>query len=193
MTLQLPVWLQRLSALALLGLVLAAVYLFGVNPMIAAYREVDAGTRNTEALLVRFQNIAASREGLQAQLKELERRQASSGFYLTGATDTLAGAQMQEMVSALVEKNGAQLRSVQILPAQNDGGFPRVTVRVQFITTTASFAKILYNLEAGRTFLFVDNLDVRNQRRRRRKTDEPSEPQLQVRFDLSGYQRPGAG
>jgi hypothetical protein len=54
--------------------------------------------------------------------------------------------------------------------------------------------KVLYALEAGRTFLFVDNLEVSNRRaRRRRNQPVDMDPTLLVRLDLSGYLRPEAG
>ena len=62
---------------------------------------------------------------------------------------------------------------------------------MQFIGPIAALHPILYALESERPFVFLDNLDVRNRRARRRAELEDLDPQLTIRFDLSGYLRPG--
>jgi general secretion pathway protein M len=85
------------------------------------------------------------------------------------------------------------LRSIQTLPAEADGEFLRVAVRVQFTASLESIHHILYTLETNRPFVFLDNLDVRNRRVRRRKELENTDPDLTIRFDLAGYLRPEGG
>ena len=190
----LPGWISKLLAFALLAGLLVACYLVVVAPLTAAYRDTNQAIVDGRDQVLGFQKVAAGREAFQSQLEELKERQNSAGYYLAGGTNALAGAALQELVSSQIEKNGGTLRSVQILPGESDGEFQKVAVRVQFITTTKVLFKILYALESGQTYLFIDNLDVRAQRSRRRRNQETEqEPQLQVRFDLTGYQRPEAG
>ena len=190
----LPAWISKLAAVALLAGLLAACYLFVVAPLNGAYQETNQAIVDGRDQILGFQKVAASRSAFQSQLEQLKKRQSSTGYYLAGGTNALAGAALQELVSDAIEKSGGTLRSVQILPGESEGDFQKVAVRVQFITTTSVLFKILYGLESGQTYLFIDNLDVRAQRSRRRRNQEtPQEPQLQVRFDLTGYQRPEAG
>ncbi len=190
----LPHWISRLAAIGLLVAVLVAVYAFTVAPLVAGYGETERAISQAADLLDRYRRVAASRNLLQARLDELAGRQSESGIYLGGGTDALAGAELQERVNKTVEANGGRLRSVQILPVKTDGDFRRVGVRVQMNATVAQLASVLYALEAGRTFLFVDNLEVSNRRARRRR-NQPIEmdPILLIRLDLSGYLRPEAG
>lgn len=190
----LPAWISRSAALALLLGLAAAAFLFVVQPMSRAHEATDRGIEEARDSLRRYERLAGTRLGLEKQFEEIEARQASSGFYLTGATDGLAAAELQDQVNATIKGNGGQLRSIQILPAQTEGDFKRVSVRVQFMSTTERLARILYALEAGGTYLFIDNLDIRNRRARSRRNDpEPEGPMLTVRFDLYGYLRPGIG
>jgi hypothetical protein len=99
----------------------------------------------------------------------------------------------QEDVGAKIEKNGGKLRSIQILPVKTDGDFKRVSVRVQLTATLGSFARILYALESGKPYVFIDNLDVKNRRGRKAKQKEEEDPELVIRFDLYGYLRPELG
>ncbi len=189
-----PGWVSRLAALALSAGVAFALYLFVVAPIVADYAETDAAVARAADLLDRYRRVAAARPALQQRLDALKSRQSEIGTYLSGDTDALAGAELQELVNATVAKSGGGLRSVQILPVKSDGGFRRIGVRVQMTATIAQVLQVLHGLEAGSTLLFVDNLEVSNRRARRRR-NQPVEmdPTLLVRLDLFGYLRPEAG
>ena len=59
------------------------------------------------------------------------------------------------------------------------------------LANIASLQTIFYLLESENTFLFLDNIDVRRQRARRRKNRTADDGRLTVRFDVSGYVRRG--
>ena len=189
-----PGWVSRLTALALSAGVAFALYVFVVAPVIAGYAETDAAVAQAADLLDRYRRVAAARPALQQRLDALKSRQSAIGTYLSGETDALAGAELQELVNATVAKGGGGLRSVQILPVKSDGGFRRIGVRVQMTATIAQVLHVLHGLEAGSTLLFVDNLEVSNRRARRRRNQlVEMDPTLLVRLDLFGYLRPEAG
>ena len=143
---------------------------------------------------MRYQTIAQSRGRLQADLQSLAASQASNGIYLTGGTDALAAAALQEIVNGTIESAGGRLRSVQILPAITEGQLKRIGVRVQLSASIAELAQALYAFEAGQTFLFVDSLEVSKNRARRKRKDPPAtETSLKIRLDLSGYRKPSTG
>ena len=189
-----PGWVSRLAALALSAGVAFALYVFVAAPIVAGYAETDAAVAQATDLLDRYRRVAAARPALQERLDALKSRQSEIGTYLSGETDALAGAELQELVNTTVAKGGGGLRSVQILPVKADGGFRRIGVRVQMTATIAQVLRVLHGLEAGSTLLFVDNLEVSNRRARRRR-NQPVEmdPTLLVRLDLFGYLPPEAG
>lgn len=192
LTRNLPPWAGRAAALALLVLLLLAVYGFFIGPLVGAYRDTDQALVETGENLARYARIAEGYPALKQQLDRLSARQARSGVYLKGDTDALAAAGLQADVSSTIEQHGGKLRSVQILPVSSDGDFKRVSVRVQLTATLPALARILHALEARRPVVFIDNLDVKNRlaRRRAKQNQEESEPQLVIRFDLYGYLRP---
>ncbi len=189
-----PDRVSRLAALALSAGVAFALYVFVAAPIVVGYAETDAAVAQAAELLERYRRIAAARPALQERLDALKSRQSEIGTYLSGGTDALAGAELQELVNATVAKGGGGLRSVQILPVKADSGFRRIGVRVQMTATIAQVLRVLHGFEAGSTLLFVDNLEVSNRRARRRR-NQPVEmdPTLLVRLDLFGYLRPEAG
>lgn len=181
-------WVSRVAALALSAGVAFAFYLFVVAPIVAGYAETGAAVAQAAELLDRYRRVAAARPALQERLDALKARQSEIGTYLSGETDALAGAELQELVNTTVAKGGGGLRSVQILPVKADGGFRRIGVRVQMTATIAQVLRVLHGLEAGSTLLFVDNLEVSNRRaRRRRNRPVELDPTLLVRLDLFGY------
>ena len=189
-----PGWVSRLAALALSAGVAFALYIFVAAPIVAGYAETDAAVAQAAESLDRYRRIAAARPALQERLDALKSRQSEIGTYLSGGTDALAGAELQELVTATVASGGGALRSVQILPVKADGGFRRIGVRVQMTATMAQVLRVLHGFEAGSKLLFVDKLEVSNRRaRRRRKQPVEMDPALLVRLDLFGYIQPEAG
>ncbi len=190
----LPAWISRLAAVALLLAVLGSAYVFTVPPLLGRYADNREAIAQSRQMLIQYQQIGRSREGLQAQITELNGRKSARGAYLTGGTDALAAAELQDRVKNVIESNGGKLRSIQTVPGKADEGFKRVTIRVQLSGTTSALYKVLYRLESSTPFLFLDNLDIGNRRaRRRRQKNANPNPELRVRFDLYGYLREDVG
>ena len=186
-------WVSRASAVGLLIAVLLIVYSLLIAPLIAAYGQINGAIAQSAELLARYQRVTTQHSALEDLLARVNAAHTKSGVYLPGDTDPLAAARLQEIVNSRVETNGAQVRSVQILPTKEDGDFRRVGVRVQLTAGISAVARILYAFEAGDTYLFVDNLDISNrQARRRTSAGQDGDPELLVRLDLSGYVRPEA-
>jgi general secretion pathway protein M len=187
-------WRCLVSLLAVLALAagLAATVAIPVAAKHAFYRE---SIEQSEADLARYRRIIAEAPGLRAEIERLRSAAESASYYLGKSTRPLAAAELQEKAKQAVELNGGALTSTQVLQARGDEG--QVTVRVQLSGDTEVLQKVLYSLESGQPFLFVDNLTVRSSvhRRRRSTRHRSAAPQgrtvLTVSFDLSGYMETG--
>ena len=80
--------------------------------------------------------------------------------FLSGKTITIAGAALQERVEAAVKKAGGNVLSSQIdLQGPHSAeGFIRLTESLEI--DQASLQPLLYDLEAGMPYLFVENLAI---------------------------------
>jgi general secretion pathway protein M len=80
--------------------------------------------------------------------------------FLEGPTVTVAGANLLQRVAAAVGDVGGQVQSsqVDVSGAQTKDGFVGLVVSCELEQT--ALQKLLYDLEAGMPFLFVDQLDV---------------------------------
>jgi general secretion pathway protein M len=181
--------ISRAAALLLLLTAIFAGYTFLVEPMIVGYGENDAQIEEARNQLARFERMAAMRPALTRQVNEFRAKEESLGYYLTGRTDALAAAALQDRVNTLVSDKGGTLSSVQPMPGVEDHGLTRVTLRVQMTGTTEALFDILYALESGAPLVFIDNLDIQSSQQASGGTDSTALPSadLTVAFDLSGY------
>lgn len=89
-------------------------------------------------------------------------RQATGSPFIEGQTITVAGAALQQRVGAAVAKAGGAVLSSQIVidgPRAKDG-FVNLTASVEL--AQPALQPLLYDLEAGMPFLFVDTLAVQS-------------------------------
>lgn len=80
--------------------------------------------------------------------------------FLEGPTVTVAGANLLQRVATAVSDAGGQVQSsqVDVSGAQSKDGFVGLVVSCEL--EQPALQKLLYDLEAGMPFLFVDQLDV---------------------------------
>ena len=182
-------FLGRTLAVVLLLGAIGGIWSLIVEPVMTKYRLSAESMVQSKALIERYSRIAKVREPLEKQLISLKRRGPSTGGYLEGASDTLAAAKLQNRVKGVVATSGGEIKSSQILPPRDDGNHRAINIRVQLSADIASLQAIFHALESENTLLFLDNVDVRRQRARRRKNKSAANRPLTVRFDVSGYVR----
>jgi general secretion pathway protein M len=184
--------IRRLIAVALLIAAVALPYRLIVQPLLQSYDERTNAAATQYDLLVRYRNLADSRARLRARLQEIQAEPSSQAGYLTGESETLVAAELQNLVRTTVERNGGRLESTQILPPVGEGAFRRVTLRVRMSTDTDGLFRILYDLESTLPYLFLDGLDIASRERRaRRSISGPEGSGLSVGYDVYGYMRSG--
>lgn len=183
----LPPWAGRVAALTLLIAVLAAVYALTVMPLRSAYSETRAQLAEQHELLARYRAIAERRPEMRDRVRTLRRRQADSGLFLSGETDALAAAALQDRISATAQGAGGDVRSMQGQEPKQEDGLTRVGMNVQVVADIRSLRDLLYQLETGRPLLFVEDLEVRG--RLRRTDDDGTEiaPDLLIKLSVIGY------
>jgi general secretion pathway protein M len=183
---------RRFVAVGLLALVALALYSFVVGPLLASYADSRRQVADSRATLARYEDIGRDTPKLQTQLDELHRQGASAAGYLDGQNETLVAASLQERLKSAVVQTGGHLNSTQVLASTEKGQTRRVVVRGQMQMNLAALQRVLYTLESGSPYLFIDNLDVRPMVGPRGQETQDSEALLDVHFDVYGYMRSGA-
>jgi general secretion pathway protein M len=153
----------------------------------------------THDQLDRYRHLVATLPGLRAELDRVNNNKELKAFYFDGATLSLAGATLQQRVQDIVKEAGGRLVSTQILPENPGEQPPRVQVRIQMQGSTDALLEVLYQLEASRPFLFVDQVSIRSMvqpqrqvinrrlRRGRRGRTMAQREDLTVRLDIYGF------
>ncbi len=183
---------SRALALALLAAAVGGAYGGVVDPLITRYRTYDATIAERAELVNRYRRLAAARPALAKRLAELGTLERASTGFLKGGNEALIGAELQNRLKGVVESSGGKLTSVQVLPGKDENGFRRITIRARLTATVEALRKVLHAVETAPPVLWVDNVDVRarkTRRRRRAKQVQADDRTLEVRFDLSGYVR----
>lgn len=179
---------SRLAAVLLLVVAILAGYTYLIEPMVIGYTETGNQIEEMRDQLTRFERAAATRPALAKQMKDFEVQQQSQGYLLSGTTDALAAASLQDRVHDLIVASGGALDSIEPMPGVEEHGLTRITLHVQMTGTSTTLFDVLYALEAGKPILFVENLEIRGQDATMGESGVGSEPaDLAMNFDLSGY------
>ena len=194
MSFTLPPAVSKLLAVAILLGLLAALYGVVVEPIVTTQRQLEASIADGRYLLRQYRRAGTQRQELQTALDNIRGRgdaTAASG-YVEAPSEALAAAALQERLKAVIAKHDGQLRSTQDLSTLSENEFTRVGVRVQMIGDIEALSKIFHELESGRPYLFLDNIDLRptGSRRSRNKTPDQAADAavaLMARYDVFGY------
>lgn len=182
--------LSRLLAVALLVFVVVVPYLGILRPYLESLREGREEIAEIVALRDRYVALAA---GVRIDGWEEGLREEGDGqpAYLQGPSEALVSADLQNRVKMVVQENGGELNSTQVLEPTSEETFRRLSVRVRMSGGSEALYKVLYALETERPFLFIDNIDI-NARTMRVREGQGETIELMVSFDLFGYMRPAA-
>ena len=146
------------------------------------------------SLLDLYAALGASQEMLAHLDRQLQRSASSHGAagsaidgppFLSGKTITVAGAALQERVEAAVKRAGGNVLSSQIdlQGPRAAEGFVGLTESLEI--GQASLQSLLYDLEAGMPYLFVENLEIQAPQ----VFDEPEGNRMRVLIGVSGQWR----
>ena len=194
---------HRVAAVALLVMVGFGIYTLVDGVLLAKYRFYREHVEESQDRLQRLESMLATGPELEARIRQVRADSPIDLYTLKSAPPPIAATELQQQVKAVVESNGGNLVSTQILPVNVEGGFSKVTIRVQMTSDTDALQKVLYDLESHEPLLFIDNLQVRarpvRQPRRRLRgnakplPEAPSTVQLTTRFELAGFMRGKGG
>ncbi|WP_417361781.1 type II secretion system protein GspM [Gallaecimonas pentaromativorans] len=151
---------QPLLALLVLALGLLLLWLLLVAPLYGYFSARLEQLSTQQDMLARYQRLGQRIPELEQQLAILKRQRPAENLYLQAPTPALAAARLQQRLNQLVGQVGGQLVSTQIVNGDTDSPLPKVVLAVRMRAETPELARLLYELEANRPLLFVDDLVV---------------------------------
>ncbi len=148
----------RLLAAALTVTLLAALWFGGVQPLMDWHAERAESLAQRRALLQRMGDLIATLPQLQNQMSGAR---APTVALLEGASDAVAGATLQGSVQSMAKAAGAELSSIETLPAEQRGVYRRIGLRVATATPWSVLVALLHAVEEGTPRMLVDDLQLR--------------------------------
>lgn len=148
----------RLLALALTVTLLGVLWAGCVQPLVDWYAAHAEALEQRRALLQRMIRLAATLPELQHQSSG---ERAPAAALLEGGSDAVAGAALQSLVQRMAASAGAELASMENLPAEQRGIYRRIGLRV---TTTAQWPvliELLREIQKGSPRMLTDDLQLR--------------------------------
>ncbi len=191
----LPPFVSRALAVLLLVAVLGSIWVLVGIPTMGRFAEYRDTVATAEQHLARLRGIAAEKPVLEQQLASWQRSGSIRQALLKGNNPALAAAELQKKIKRIIQSNGANQRSAQILPPKDDEGLQLVAIRVNMTASIEALHKIAYELEAAKPYLILDNVDIRARNTRPTQTKRAANQnvekarELTVRFDVKGFMR----
>jgi hypothetical protein len=186
---------RQLAAVGMLTLVIASLVIAAVTPVWWLHQRYDGKIEEYLDQLKRFQRVAALRPAIEMHVLELEKLDGAQ-YYLKGHAPALIGAELQGLLTRIVESHQGRVVSSQLQPAKDErkpNDPVKTLVSVQFMAATVPLQLILHQIEAHKPYLFVEQVTARAPLGRAYKPTPGVQPEFTVQILVSGYSLADAG
>ncbi len=183
---------SRTLALAILAALVLGVFLFAIEPAMSTYQNNRDEIARSKQLLQRYEALIAERPGLIERIEALDADDSNAIAFLENTDEALAGVELQDLVSTVVDTAGGSVKSIQVLPAIDvEEGPPlrKSGVKLRFSADIDMLAETLFELETMEPLLFIDQLQVTAARTRQGRNKADMAPELDVRIDVFSFAR----
>jgi len=189
----------RLLAVVLLLIVLMLIYFIGIHWwFVAPQLQFRSDMEDLREQQLRFRQTTAERPDIEKRLAEVKNyEQGNQAFLVEADANAASAALIQRLKQAMTDHAKDEKRCQTVSTQPNSGGgaqelYERVTVQARLKCDLEPLAAILYDLENGKPYLFVDQVMVYKQQTYTPPGSKAVPAPLDVRFNLSGYLRGGA-
>ena len=148
----------RLLALALTLTAIAVLWLGCVQPLLTWHAARAEALEQRSALWQRMVALAATMPELQ---RKSSGERAPAAALLEGGSDAVAGAALQSVVQRMAARAGAELNSMEMLPAEERGAYRRIGLRVATAAQWPVLVELLREIEQGSPRMLIDDLQLR--------------------------------
>jgi len=152
------------------------------------FMERQQEVQHLENILSRYERAIKMEPVLQQRLSHMKKPAKGDNLFLSGENEALAGAALQDNFKAIVEMAHGTVERSQNLGGQAEGNFQKITVRSQLVLSINSLQKILYAMESGKPYIFIENLEIKNASNQKNTQGDL----LKVVVDFYGYRHMGA-
>ena len=171
-------------------LLLIALLIGGVvYPLMSLGQEYRERVEDLQFRLDRLQQVARNKDVLTQRLERIKMLAQKNDAFLPTNTAALASAELQTRIKQTVSSAGGELSSTQVIPERNEENTIRIGVKMRLTGSTSMLRQVLQDFEAGKPYLFIENLNIRPIRMPRNPRDKNPviEDRLSIDFDVIAY------
>jgi hypothetical protein len=139
------------------------IYTYGIVPLVEANKRAEEEIALKQRILLKYAELIQNRKKAEEALdRTLKQRAEIEKRLLTGETPQLGGANLQDIVKRLSEKNGVGLRSFRILEPKEVGVYRKISLQIEFnpISSMLSLGQFIYDLEHQEKELMISGMDL---------------------------------
>jgi hypothetical protein len=185
-------WKGRHGALIAASIAGGAVLLIAALLGFVVFGGQSADTDESVHQLAFYRAEAAMRPQLEAQLKTLKLQAAATPGLIGNDNPSLAQAQLQDEVKAIVTANLGEVRTAQIVPASTVDGFQVIAIQYDLMVPMAKLRDLTYAVETHTPYLFIDEADITSTQDFQSGDPQTANPMIEVRWTVHGYRWSGA-
>lgn len=189
MSLQLSPIQRRTVAIGLLLLTIGLIVTAIAMPTWWLHTRYDQLLEDYSDRQQRYQRVAALRPDIDTAITDVAKLDGRK-HYLNGASPTLAGAELQSLVTRIIETHKGRIASSQVLANNEDTKTPgalKISLQVQMAASMIPLQLILHAIETNEPMLFIDRLTVTSNFGRGYRPEPGVQPEFQVQLTISGY------
>ena len=150
----------RFLACALTVLALAVLWLGIIMPLWGWYASRAQDMADRHVMLEHMQTIRDGLPELSRRVRAAGAQAAGTTILLTGGTDAVAGAQLQQITDGMLNRHGIAPTEEEAVQPDASGRLRRIGVRLKFQAQWADLVAFLRELETSRPRLFADDLHI---------------------------------
>ncbi len=181
---------KRWIALAVLVLFIVILTFSIIYPLFSMWIESYQQKSELVFKLHKQQSILDIQDAIADNLEGVRKQFQSQNYFTSQETESLASAELQNIIKIAIAQNGGQLISTQGLPSENLNQFLKIIVSVRLITNMESLSSVLVYLESNNPVMVIDNLDISPSRTMRSNTNLVNQNSLlNVNFKISSFMR----
>ena len=139
------------------------VYAFGILPLVEAQKKVEEEIALKKRVLLKYEEYLSSRKTVEEELnRTLKQHETFQKRLLPGETPQLGGANLQEIVKRLSEKNGIAIRSFRILEPKEINSYRKISIQIDFNPKNSmlSLGQFIYDIETHEKELMISEMDL---------------------------------
>ena len=185
----------RFLAVVLLLIVLLLVYLLGVHWwFVAPHLQYAGEMQELREQQLRYRHAIEEKPEIEQRLAEVKAYEQGNRAFLSETDPNAASAALiQRLKQAMTDHAKDEQRCQNVSTQSFNGGeeelYKRVTVQARLKCDLEPLAVILYDLENGKPYLFVDQVMIYKQQSYSPPGVKVVPNPLDVRFNLSGFLR----